>query len=221
MDYKLTRLDYLLLLGTALLAAYQVVIGIDGLGNFVYDTTIIICYTIGFGLILVSSLLLLIMGYEILGTPPVVILGTMIPLSISTGLVAQFLPTICGPIFLWIYLLFDAVGLATIIFTRYFLPAMLDDTSRSENPAWLVLAGVHTISGLVIFLLPIFVIWKGYLPAGFGMVGVGGALFGLVGILLSFLRAGVSPIPLDKVARSLAWVLLLTTAAFLVGFSYA
>ena len=58
----------------ALLAGYQVAVGIEGLGRFE-----ITCYTIGFGVILVASLLLMIMGFEILGTPAVVVLSTLIP----------------------------------------------------------------------------------------------------------------------------------------------
>ena len=51
-------LDRVLLLITALLASYQVVQGIDGLNNMA-----IACYTIAFGVIVIASLLMIILGF--------------------------------------------------------------------------------------------------------------------------------------------------------------
>jgi len=58
---KMTILDRILLLLTGLLAAYQIVIGIDKL-----STLPIIAYTIAFGVLLVAGLLLIILGFEVL-----------------------------------------------------------------------------------------------------------------------------------------------------------
>ena len=54
---KMTSTDRLLLLLTVLLASYQIVVGIDGLG-----TVPITAYTIAFGALLVAMLLLIILG---------------------------------------------------------------------------------------------------------------------------------------------------------------
>ena len=76
----MTPLDRVFLLATGLLAAYQVAVGIDGL-----STIPIIAYTIAFGVLLIASLLLLILGFEVLESPVVAIVSTIIPLSISLG----------------------------------------------------------------------------------------------------------------------------------------
>ena len=54
---KMTSIDRILILLTALLASYQIVVGIDGLG-----TVPITAYTIAFGALLVAMLLLTILG---------------------------------------------------------------------------------------------------------------------------------------------------------------
>ncbi len=61
---KVTPLDRILLLITCLLAAYQVVVGINGLENVP-----IIAYTIAFGVLLVAGLLIIILGFEVLNSP--------------------------------------------------------------------------------------------------------------------------------------------------------
>jgi len=77
---------------------------------------------------------------------------------------------------------------------------------------------VHGISGLVIFGLPIWVGVKGITPAGFSLVGVGGALIGLGGLLLFFMRAGNPLLSKQHILRIFPALLLLTTAAFVAGF---
>ena len=209
MSRKLTPIERILYLSTALLAAYQVAVGIEGLGNL--ET---ILYTIGFGVLLVASLLLMILGHDILGTPPVVLLATIIPLSISTGLVHQYASR-----FFYFYILFDMVGLSMIFLTRNWLPFRRSSQKKPGKAATTVLAIVHGISGLVIFFLPLSLTFNRTVPAGFVWVGMGGALFGLTGILLYFLRAGVDLIPEETILKAFSVVLLLTSAAFVAGFS--
>ncbi len=71
---KISALDRIFLLGASLLAAYQVVVGIEGLSSFT-----ILCYTVGFGVILVACLLMIILGFDVLESPLVVVLSTLIP----------------------------------------------------------------------------------------------------------------------------------------------
>jgi hypothetical protein len=72
---KITILDRILLLLTCLLAAWQVAIGIKSA-----ETLPLITYTIGFGVLLVAGLLLIILGFDVLDSPAVVIISTIIPL---------------------------------------------------------------------------------------------------------------------------------------------
>ena len=86
---KMSVLDRILLLMTCLLAAYQIVVGIDAMAELP-----IIAYTIAFGVLLVAVLLLIILGFDVLDSPVVVIVSTIIPLSLATGLVWQYAPSI-------------------------------------------------------------------------------------------------------------------------------
>ncbi|HUM27776.1 MAG TPA: hypothetical protein PKN81_16175, partial [Anaerolineales bacterium] len=83
---KMSSLDRTLLLFTGFLAAYQIAIGIDQM-----DSVSITAYTIAFGVILVAGLLLIILGFEVLDAPIVVIISTIIPLALSLGLIWQHL----------------------------------------------------------------------------------------------------------------------------------
>ena len=127
----------MLLLLTSILAAYQVSVGIDGL-----ETLPVIAYTIAFGVLLVAGLLLLILGFEILDSPVVIIISTVIPLSLSFGLVWEHLDVWRIP-----YLIFAILGFGAIIITR--------SVMSPGKVALLILVLVHGIAGLIIFLLPI------------------------------------------------------------------
>ena len=133
---KMTSIDRLLLLVTGLLAAYQVAVGINGL-----ETTPIITYTIAFGALLVAMLLLIILGFEVLDSPIVVIVSTVIPLTLSLGLVWEHLASYQTP-----YLLFTNIGFLAIVITRS-LPI------GGKLPIF-VIAVVHGVAGMTIFLLP-------------------------------------------------------------------
>jgi hypothetical protein len=198
---KISTLDRILLLITSLLAAYQVAIGIDGL-----DVFAIIAYTIAFGVLLVASLLTLILGYSVLDSPIVVIISTVIPLSLSLGLVWEYLAPYRTP-----YLLFATFGFAAIIITRSF--------SRPGKLPVIVLAIVHGVAGTVIFLLPIIFAITSQAEPGFALVGLGGALIGLGGLLLSFLKTGRPILSRETIFKVLPGLLLVMTAAYVAGFA--
>ena len=199
---KMSPLDRILLLLTGLLAAYQVAVGIEGL-----STLPIIAYTIAFGVLLVAGLLLIILGFEVLDTPVVVIVSTIIPLSLSLGLVWQHLPT-------WrmAYLAFVILGFLAIVVTRAV-------HIQSKLPT-LVLTLVHGVAGMTIFLLPIVLAILGTVQPLFALVGIGGALIGIGGLLLSFLKAGKPILSRPMILRILPGLLLIMTLLFVVGFSY-
>jgi hypothetical protein len=194
-------LDHILLLITALLASYQVVQGIDGLSNMA-----IACYTIAFGVLIVASLLMIILGFEVLDSPMVIIASTLIPLSLALGLVAQFFREI-----LITYGIFIVAGFLAIVITRYVGPKKL---------AVMILAIVHGMAGLTIFFLPPVLALRGQAPVGFALVGLGGMLIGVGGLLLSFLKAGKPLISREKILAVFPGLLLLTTAAFVAGFAF-
>jgi hypothetical protein len=197
---KITVLDRILLLITGLLAAHQIVIGIEGAA-----TMAMWAYTIAFGVLLVAGLLLIILGFEILDSPLVVIVSTIIPLSLSLGLVWEYVPG-------WrtVYLIFAIGGFLAVAFTRYVTPG---------KAASFTVMPIHGIAGLLIFGLPIFLAVRGDVPTGFAWVGIGGALIGVGGLLLSFLKAGKPVLTRETILTVLPGLLLLMTAAFVAGFA--
>jgi len=199
---KMTPLDRVLLLVTVLLAAYQVVIGIDN-----FSTLPIIAYTIAFGVLIIAGLLLIILGFEVLDSPAVVIASTVIPLALSLGLAWQHLAS-----FRSVYLAFTIIGFLAIIATR--LVPM-----QNKIPT-IVLALVHGVAGMTIFLLPILLALQGAMKPAFSLVGLGGALIGVGGLMLSFLKAGKPILARETILKILPGLLLLMTVCFVAGFKF-
>ncbi len=200
---KMTVVDRLLLLLTSLLASYQVAIGINDL-----ETVPTIAYTIAFGALLVAMLLLIILGLEVLDSPIVVIVSTVIPLALSLGLVWVHLPAYRNS-----YLFFAIIGLFAIVITRS-LP-------MPEKLPIFVIAVVHGVAGLTIFLLPSILAANGSMPPGFALVGLGGALIGIGGLLLSFLKTGRPIFPRETILKVLPGLFTLMAACFVAGFAFA
>lgn len=199
---KMTILDRVLLLITSLFAAYQIVIGIDQM-----STLPIAAYTIGFGVLLVAGLLLVILGFEALDSPVVVIVSTIIPLSLSTGLVWQHFAS-----FRTSYLVFAIISFLAVIATRS-IPM------QNKLPV-ITIAVTHGIAGMTIFLLPIILSIQGLTKPLFSLVGVGGALIGIGGLLLSFLKTGRPIVSREMILKVLPRLLLLMTVCFVAGFKY-
>ena len=163
-------------------------------------------YMLGFAVLLVSGLLLIFLGWEILASPYVLTVATLIPLGISMGLMNQFRPN-----YKKFYSWFALVGLLAIAVTS--IGGM--DLKRLAVPVF------HGVAGLIIFGLPIY---KAFVDKdvekGFAWVGVGGALIGLGGIALAFLVSGSQLLffSAEFVYAILAPLLLLMTLAFTYGF---
>ena len=73
----------------------------------------------------------------------------------------------------------------------------------------------------IIFLLPLILAFTGRAAPGYALVGLGGGLIGLGGLLLSFLKAGKPILSRKTILKILPGLLLLTNAAFVLGFSAA
>lgn len=198
---KISVVDRILLFLTGFLAAYQIAIGIDH-----FSKIPILAYTIGFGILLLAGLLIIVLGFEILDSPIVVIISSAIPLSLSLGLVWEYLIA-----FRVIYLVFIIFGYLAIMATRL-LPM------KNSLPL-IVLALFHGVAGLIIFVLPEVLVFTGQTGPIFSLVGLGGALIGIGGLLLVLLRAGKSPLSRQTIFRILPILLLLMTASFVFGFS--
>ncbi|OGO65455.1 MAG: hypothetical protein A2030_09500 [Chloroflexi bacterium RBG_19FT_COMBO_50_10] len=84
-----------------------------------------------------------------------------------------------------------------------------------------VLTLVHGVAGMIVFLLPSILAASGTTHPGFGLVGLGGAMIGLGGLLLSFLKTGRPIVSREIILRILPGILLLMTLAFVTGFALA
>ena len=163
-------------------------------------------YMLGFVVLLVSGLLLIFFGWDILASPYVLTVATLIPLGISMGLMNQFRPK-----YKKYYSWFALVGFLAIAVTSISGLAL----KSVAVPVF------HGVAGLIIFGLPLYKCTVEKNTAkGFGLVGIGGALIGIGGIALAFLVAG-KPLWIfteDLIFTILAPLLLLMTLAFTFGF---
>jgi hypothetical protein len=199
---KMTSADRLLILLAALLASYQIAVGINGLG-----TVPITAYTIAFGALLVAMLLMIILGFGVLDSPVVVIVSTAIPLALALGLVWEYLAS-----YRTLYLLFTIIGFVAVVLTRL-LPL-------PRKTSTILLAVVHGVAGMTIFLLPSVLAANGIVHPGFALVGLGGAMIGLGGSLLSFLKTGKPILPRETILKVLPSLFMLMTACFVAGFKF-
>ncbi|HSR21576.1 MAG TPA: hypothetical protein VLL49_11735 [Anaerolineales bacterium] len=197
----MTALDKILLLATGLVAVYLLyrLWGRYAKGKALWD----LYYMMAFLVLLISGLLLILLGYEILASPYVLTVASLIPLGISMGIAEQYYPAWKKP-FKW----FALIG---------FLVIALTSLGGMQVPKKVAVPLFHGGAGLVIFLGPFF---AGKAPRGFRWVGIGGLLIGLGGIALAFLSAGTQLLFFSQtfVMQILAGLLLLMSLAFCWGF---
>lgn len=197
---KMTTLNRLILLITAHLAGYMIVSGIEG-----YDSWAVFYFTIAFGVLVLACLLLMLFGFEVLDNTIVVLVATLIPLSLSSGIIANYFHQ-----YKLTYLIFAIAGLIGILISRIY---------KSKKIATIVLAAVHGLSGLVITILPLILSLVGTTPLKFTSVGMGGALIGLIGLMLTFLKTRGNKLLVTKssIYRWFPTLLLIVTALFVIG----
>lgn len=161
-------------------------------------------YLMGFAVLLISGLLLIIFGMDILASPYVLTVASLIPLGISMGLAEEYFPK-WKTYFKW----FAALG---------FLAIAVTSIGGMEIPKKIAVPLFHGVAGLVIFIGPF--IAKDA-PKGFWWVGIGGLLIGLGGIALAFITMGkqllfFSP---EFVMLILTPLLFLMSGAYALGFA--
>lgn len=161
-------------------------------------------YLMGFAVLLVSGVLLIVLGLDILSSPYVLTVASLIPLGISMGLAEEYFPS-WKKAFKW----FALIGFLAIAITSI---AGMVDLKRIAVPVF------HGVAGLVIFLGSFYA--KGA-PKGFFWVGIGGLLIGLGGIALAFISMGsqllfFSPAFVMMILTPLPFLM---AGAFTIGFA--
>jgi hypothetical protein len=195
-------LDNLFLLLTGLLAAY--------LCWYFYQRYTLhkalhnLYYLMGFAVLLVSGLLLIFFGLDILASPWVLTVASLIPLGVSMGIAEEYYPS-WKRAFKW----FALIG---------FLAIAVTSIGGMETLKKIAVPLFHGVAGLVVFLGPFLA--KGA-PKGYFWVGIGGLLIGLGGIALAFISAGSQLLFFSPafVALILTPLLFLMTGAFTLGFA--
>ncbi|HID40089.1 MAG TPA: hypothetical protein EYP36_11320 [Calditrichaeota bacterium] len=198
--------DQAVLLLTGLTAIYLIWRFVQHIGKEEGTPSYDVYYIVSFAVLLVSGLLLIFYSYDILANPLVVVIAYLIPLGLSLGLVAEFYQK-----YEKTYLLVGIIGIILIAVTR--LAGV-----GGPGLATFVLALFHTIGGLLIVFIPLFVTKDNRVPKGFIWVSVGGVLIDIGGISLAFLKAGAPILPADVIFTILAPLLLLMTLAYTWGF---
>jgi len=196
--------DRIVLLLTGLTAVYLVV---RFYGRFQEKKTRYdIFYMIAFVVLFVSGVLLIIGGWDVLKSPYVLTVATLIPLGITMGLMCQFLPQ-----YKKIYAVFAIVGFIAIAVSSI---GDMDTLRRISVPVF------HGTSGMIIFLLPLYRCYKKIAPRGFAMVGIGGMLIGIGGMALAFVVSGKQLLFFSEevILTILAPLLLLMALAYTWGF---
>jgi cytochrome b561 len=205
----MTVLDIVSLLLTGLVAAYLVFRFYQDFQSKTPKPRPNIPYMASFTVLLVSGLLLIIFGWEILPRPEIIVVTTLIPLALAVGLVCEFHKEKLGNP----YKIFAIIGLLAIILTRF-----IPDVPRALQI--ISIATVHSIFGLTIFIIPIMAVKMGKAPSGFIFVTVGEILIGLGGIALTFLGSEKQLLFFSKdfVGMILGPLLLLMALSFTFGF---
>lgn len=201
----MTLIDQLLLLVTGVVALYLIVHFYRKYRQSEGKATFNLYYLAAFAVLLVAGLLLIVLDYGILANPLVVVVSTLLPALLATGLVAQYYPRSESA-----YLIFAALGVLSIAVTRF--------SAEGSALATVILATVHSIFGLTIFFLPILVARRKLAAKSIGWVTVGGTLIGIGGIALALLKVGMPILSQEVILAILAPLLLLMTISYALGF---
>ncbi len=198
---KISVVNRIIFLLTGHLAGYKVVGGMEA-----YSELTTFYYTISFGMLVLASILLMLLGFEILNNDGVLILAALIPVGLSLGLVNQYLPE-----FHHIYLGINIVAMLAITISRFY---------ASEKTAVIVLSLVHGIAGAIVVWIPLVLVINEKHNLLTLLISVGGIIIGLEGLLLAFLKMGKPLIQAEKLYTYFPMVLFLASAAFVVGMNY-
>jgi hypothetical protein len=191
-------LNRIILLLVAILAGIQIVVGIEH-----YVMLAIGYLTFSFGIFLISALLMLLMGVDIIEHDSAALAAATLPLGFSLGLVVEFFPEF-HTIFLGLILLLFALLIVKKI-------------QHKSSQALLLQVLLHGLSGLVLFILPIVLFLEAEVGSAFLWISVGTGLVATGGLALALLKSGRPVLTKDQIYLIFPAVLLLAVCAFYGG----
>jgi len=200
----MTILDRLFLLLTGLIAIYLIWYFVKKQKKSPCACNIY--YIISFAVLLISGLLLIFLGWDILGNNWVAVIASLIPFSLATGLMYRF----CKKTALW-FLILMIIGLVLIAVARFGNMVAL---GKVVYPLF------HAIAGVTIVLAPIIAAARKSVKGSYIWVAIGGILISVGGMALAFLKAGKQLLFFSQnvVLSILAPLLFLVALFFAIGF---
>jgi len=192
------NINRIILLLVAILAGVQIVIGVED-----YGTIPIAYYTFSYGIFLISALLMLLMGVDIIEHDVAALAASMLPLGFSMGLVSAFM--------LGYHLAFSSVVSAL------FAGLIIQKLRHHNKSALIFQILLHGITGLVLFSMPLYLYFKGVLGLNSLGISVGTGLIAVGGMAMAFLKSGKPLLTKDQIYMIFPGVLLLAVFAFSVG----
>lgn len=161
---KISLTERALILATAMLASYQIAVGIEGRGLVPVGL-----YTIAFGLILVTALVSIVVENGLLEKRSAHVAAAIVPLALSLGLSVEYHP----PYF----------PVCLILWLTALLGLLLAASGRSSATGSLAL--VYTATGAIIVLITLFESIQGVAPRRALWVACTGAILLIEGLWLA------------------------------------
>jgi len=192
------NLNRIILLAVALVAGYEIVSGIEGLG-----TIPIAYYTVSYGIFLLSAILMVLIGVDIIEHDIAALAASLLPLGFSMGMVGEFM--------LEYHLLYSS------LISLLYAGLTIQKLRKKDKTALVFQILLHGISGLVLFNLPIVLLIQGDVNPNFLGVSVGTGLVAIGGMALAFLKSGKPILTKDQIYTIFPGVLLMAVVAFSIG----
>lgn len=195
---KISVINRIVFLCNVLIAGFMVAHGMEP-----YSELTIFYFTIAFGILVLASILLMLLGFEILENKSVLVLSAFIPVGMSLGMVNQYLPQ-----FHTAYLWFSIAALLSIFFTQF---------TKSKIISTIAIGLVHGISGSFVFFIPLVLVIGFKYKAVMLFIPLGGLIIGTAGMMLGMLKTGKSLLESEKFYKMFPKALLVATMAFVLG----
>lgn len=191
-------INRILLLLVAIIAGTQIVAGIES-----YKSLSIVYFTLSFGVFVIAAVLMLVSDVRIIENNYAALAAATLPLGFSLGLVAEFDGDFHLPYLFLLLTLFIGLVYARI--------------KARRNIAIVIQIGLHGLSGLVLFIYPVFLMWQGTVQFNYLWISLGTGLVALGGMSLALLKSGHPIIQKQTIYKIFPAIFLLTAIAYSVG----
>lgn len=191
-------LNRIILLIIAILAGVQIVSGIEN-----YAAISITYFTYSYGIFLVSSLLMMLMGVDIIEHDVAALIATTLPLGFSLGLIAEYFSA-----YHIVYLVLLVILFICLVILRL---------KQRSKLALIFQILLHGLSGMVLFTIPIILVIGDVENVVVLWISCGTGFIALGGMSLALLKSGKPVLTKDQIYTIFPGVLLLAVLTFAIG----